>query len=108
MAQRKKPNEDGTITCPRCGESKEPHHFNRADSYCKVCRKAYALDYHARRRTEDPTFLAKKAAKAKKKYQQDPRARLARLESARKYRHRQRQETGEGQKEAKERWDDLK
>lgn len=86
MPRKRDTNENGEFKCARCGEFKAPTDFNRADSYCKPCRRAYAAEYHLKRRLEDPKYLAIKAAKAKKAYRTNPLARAKRLDACYKYR----------------------
>lgn len=86
MPKKRETNEKGEYACRICGEFKPQDQFIRGDSYCRPCRKEYSAEYHARRRQQDPTYLAVKAAKARRNYRMDPEARAARIDSAAKYR----------------------
>ena len=101
------PDENGNMDCARCGDTKPEAEFNRGDSYCKPCRKAYAAEYHARRSLEDPAYLREKAAKARQAYRNDPSKRVARLEASRKYRTKQRDEQRGKRKQVDDKWSDL-
>ena len=106
---RKKKYEPGELMpCARCGEDKPQDQFNRGDSYCKPCRKDYAAEYHHRRKLEDPKYLLKKAAKARKRYKTSTPARVARLESSRKYRTKAKQRKEDHKTEVDARWEDLR
>lgn len=95
------------VPCARCGEDKDQDDFHRGDSYCKDCRRAYAREYHARRKLEDPRYLSTKARRARDKYAKDATARVKRLESARAYRTRQRAQQRKTKQDIKAKWEDL-
>ena len=89
---RREVDSEGKIKCAFCGLFKHENEFFRRDSYCNPCRKQYAREYNARRKAEDPKYLARKAARAKLMYRTDEIARARRLDAAAKYRSKLRHE----------------